>query len=165
MGKFKKYFLLAALLFCAVPIFSKVTFEKSIWSTPHEDHEEWTTLVIVLDDEEIGYITYAIDRYDANDSIIPRKQYAKEDNAQCKAYIKYLVIYDGYRKLGLGRELILQAFRDMRDKKCSLVTLLSKGEAIGFYKKIGFTTDAQEVKLFMELFNRNDYMPMRYVFK
>ena len=53
----------------------------------------------------------------------------------------------------------------MRNKKCTLVTLLSKGEAIGFYKKIGFTTDAQEVKLFVELFHRNDYMPMQYRFR
>ena len=162
----KKYFIFAVFLFYAVPIFSKVTFEKSVYATAaYDDHEEWTTIIIMSDDKRIGYITYAIDRYDVDGNIIPREEYSKVTCAQCMAYIKFILIDDNYQKQGFGKKLILEAFKDMRNKKCTLVTLLSKGEAIGFYKKIGFTTDAQEVKLFVELFHRNDYMPMQYRFR
>ena len=165
MFKFQKYFLLAALLFYAVPIFSKIVFEKTVYaSVSYDDHEEYTTIIIILDDKRIGYITYAIDRYDLDGNIIPHKQYSKATSAQCRAYIKFILIDDEYQKQGFGTTLILEAFKDMQRKKCILVSLLSKAQAIGFYEKIGFITDAQEVQECMEHFQTDAYKPMRYIF-
>ena len=108
----KKYFIFAVFLFYAVPIFSKVTFEKSVYATAaYDDHEEWTTIIIMSDDNRIGYITYAIDRYDVDGNIIPREEYSKVTCAQCMAYIKFILIDDNYQKQGFGKELILQALK------------------------------------------------------
>lgn len=165
MFKFQKYFLFAAFLFHAVPAFSKIAFEKTIYATAaYDDHEEYTTIIIIVDDKRIGYITYAVDRYDLDGNIIPRKQYSKVTCVQCRAYIKSIRIDDEYQKQGFGKKLILESFKDMQHKKCILVSLLSKGQAIGFYERLGFITDAQEVKEFVELFHRDDYKPMRYIF-
>ena len=61
-----------------------------------------------------------------------------------RGWINYLAVDPGYRRKGLGREIMLEVERRLREKGCPKINIQvrsSNREVIAFYRAIGFTVD------------------------
>ncbi len=62
-----------------------------------------------------------------------------------RGWINYLAVHPSHRGTGIGRQIMAEAERLLREAGCPKINLqvrTSNEEAIAFYKKIGFDVDA-----------------------
>ena len=61
-----------------------------------------------------------------------------------RGWINYLAVDPGYRRKGLGREIMREVERRLREKGCPKINIQvrsSNREVIAFYRAIGLTVD------------------------
>lgn len=100
------------------------------WNDPSRDIDRKLTrdaanlLVLVVDDELVGSVMVGYEGH--------------------RGWINYLAVHPGHQRQGLGRVLMDEAERRLRELGCAKVNLqirASNSAAVEFYRHIGYTVD------------------------
>ena len=115
------------------------------WNDPSRDIDRKLTrdaanlLVLVVDDELVGSVMVGYEGH--------------------RGWINYLAVHPGHQRRGLGRVLMDEAERRLRELGCAKVNLqirASNSAAVEFYRHIGYTVD-DVVSMGRRL--KDDYLP------
>ena len=93
-----------------------------------DEHDTPDTKYIVLTDDDFPVATCRLYRLDADCAMIGR-----------------VVVLPEYRGHGLGRRVITEAERWLRELGCSCAVVESRDVAVGFYRKLGYAVTEPDI--------------------
>lgn len=137
---FKRYFFMNFLLLHAGILFP-MTFQKTSQGT----YDKGTEITVLNNNgERIGDISYNV--------------------FGCRADIVSMTIAKEYRRKGIGTRLMQEALNDMKNRKCTVVTVEAADEGSqAFYKQSGFIIESREIPWCLQWMCRiMALVPMKY---